>query len=520
MRFSDLFGKTLRHAPANEGPGSGLAQRCALLRFSAGSAVPLPLGVLVIRKMMDSLWECDPTAQRVSMPPGTADSYWDGLLRMEVQSYRQLPLALCSERWLANPNPHLAMVQPGWKHALQWLWVEPTQEDRQAALEMWIDATSDRLKGWQLNLSLVDGTKEEGRWFFDHDGGSENIFECTACGYRALEAAAKFERGSVQGTKDVKQVQTVATPGADTIEALAEFLAIDKSATLKAVFLTAEELGLVFVVLRGDLAISLPKLEALLGVESLKAADESLVREAGMEPGYAGPVGLPVRERFSDPGVLVVGDDSIRETTNMAAGANEPGHHLVGVRYPRDFSVTVMGDVALAYEGAPCFKCGEPLASVQGFSLAGWGSYAAQVKFASEGGDEARASSMLATIEFEPLLAALIETHRDEKGLSWPADLAPFLVSLLDLKSPQEGESIYRALQAEGVEVLYDDRDLSAGVKFTDSDLLGFPVRVTVGRRSLEKGGVEVSFRGGEEMAIVPIEDVVDAVQDRITQIM
>jgi prolyl-tRNA synthetase len=126
----------------------------------------------------------------------------------------------------------------------------------------------------------------------------------------------------------------------------------------------------------------------------------------------------------------------------------------------------------------------------------------------------------MATIALEPLLAAMIETFGDEKGLAWPPGLAPFQVGLIDLKSPQEGGALYRALRAEGIEVLYDDRELSAGVKFTDADLLGLPIRVTVGSRSLQKGGAEVSFRRGEGMEIIALEEVVAAVQHRLSQIM
>lgn len=520
MRFSELFGRTLRQAPANEGPGSALAERCALLRFSTGSVVLLPLGVRAIEKVRDGLWECDPSAQRVILPPGAAGSHWEDLLRTEVQSYRHLPMSLCCERRLSNPNPRLAMVQPAWRQALQWLWVGSTREASQPVLQKWLEAVSSRFKSWQLDLSRVDGIGDGQWWFYAHDGGAEKVFACEGCGYRALWTAARFQRGSAQASGVHGEVQTVATPGADTIGALADYLGVEESATLKAVFLTAEGLDLVLALLRGDLEISLPKLEALLGVQSLEAADESLVREAGMEPGYAGPVGLHVRERISDPGVLVVGDVSLRARSHMTTGANKPGHHLVGVQYPRDFSVTLLEDIALAYEGAPCVHCGEPLTSVRGFGVGGWGSFSMEVKFASEHGEESLVHATLATVGLEPLFAAMVETYGDEKGLMWPASLAPFQVNLLELKSPQEGESIYRALQAAGVEVLYDDRQVSAGVKFTDADLLGFPVRVTVGRRSLEQGGAEVSFRRGEEMEIAPLEEVEDAVWRRLTKIM
>jgi prolyl-tRNA synthetase len=126
----------------------------------------------------------------------------------------------------------------------------------------------------------------------------------------------------------------------------------------------------------------------------------------------------------------------------------------------------------------------------------------------------------LATLWVDPLLAALIEVHRDEQGIAWPTELAPFDVHLLEIKSPEEGEALYRSLRDEGLDVLYDDRKLSTGVKFTDADLIGCPLRVTVGRRSLEQGGAEVSLRGGEEARVVTLEEVPRSVRDLFKKIM
>lgn len=520
MRLSELFGRTLRQAAGVEGPASGLSERSALVRFHGASVAALPLGARVMEKILSGVLSSSPTAQRLRLPPGPSDSCWAELLRAEIQSYRQLPCLLFSERALSNPEPGLKMIQPAWRQGMQWVWVEPSLEGGREALDKWKEAVAARLENWGLHLSVVERSADHEGWFFDHEEGLESVFHCAACGYAAQSDAAQFQRSASGDSGDLEELERVRTPDADSIAALAAYLDIPTSETLKAVFLKAEEQGLVFALLRGDLEISLPKLQSLLQVEGLEAAREQDIRAAGAEPGYAGPIGLPVRDEITGAGVLVIGDLSLEGSTNLVTGANEPDFHLKGVNYPRDFNVTMLADIARAREGASCPNCGEPLGQRDGFTLGSWGVHEAGVSYTSADGEEAQAAVLLATLWVDPLFTALIEVNCDEQGIAWPPELAPFHVHLLEIKRPNEGEALYHNLRDEGLEVLYDDREQSTGVKFTDADLIGCPLRVIVGRRSLEQGGAEVSFRGGEQPRVVALEEVPESVRALLENIM
>lgn len=520
MRLSELFGRTLRQAPGVEGPASDMAERSALLRFSDSSIAHLPLGVRVREKIKRSLLSAMPAGQQVSLPPGVADTSWGDLLRAEIQSYRQLPCSLTGERALLNPDSGMKMYLPKWRQSLQWARVEASAERARAVLHEWKHVLGACFEAWGLELFDLALLNEQEAWFFAHEQGVEEAFLCRACDYRAHGAAARFQRRAADSSEDLTALEPVATPDADTIASLAAFLDIPTSKTMKAVFLKAEEIGLVFVLLRGDLDISLGKLQSLLQVEGLEPASEKDIRASGVEPGYAGPIGLRVRKSVSEEGVFVVADHSIETSVNLVTGANQPGYHIQGVNYPRDFSVTLFADIAQAYRSAPCPSCGETLEQRNGFLLGAWGRHEADVTYTSAGGVESEATVVLGTIWLDPLFAALVETRRDEQGIAWPAELAPYHVHLLEIKSPDESEALYQSLRAEGLEVLYDDRELSPGVKFTDADLIGCPIRVTVGRRSLERGGAEVSLRGGAEARIVPFEQVPGSVQTLLANIM
>jgi len=265
----------------------------------------------------------------------------------------------------------------------------------------------------------------------------------------------------------------------------------------------------VFVVIRGDLEVNETKLQNLLGCTELRAATDEEIRATGAEPGYASPVGLDVRKMLDGEGVLVVADRSVEVGGNFVAGANRPGYHLTGVNTPRDFSVTLLADIAQAQVGHPCPRCEGKLAAESAIELGHCFKlgtrYSEPVGATYLDAEENERLIVMGSygIGVGRLMAAVIETHHDEYGIVWPPALAPFDVCVLALGTDEmvgeQADAATARLQKAGFDVLYDDRNVSPGVKFNDADMIGCPVRVTTSKRSVEAGGYELKARWAGE---------------------
>jgi prolyl-tRNA synthetase len=275
--------------------------------------------------------------------------------------------------------------------------------------------------------------------------------------------------------------EKVHTPDCHSIESLAVYLNIPKEKTAKALMFTRVPSGkFVFVVIRGDMTLSEAKLKKAVGEVRLATSEE--IERAGAAAGYASPVGLT--------DALIVVDDLIPQSANLVAGANEAGYHLLHTNCGRDYQPELVTDLALAEAGNLCPYCGEALTVQRAETLATRNEFS-----------------------FKKILFALAESHHDDKGLTLPKSAAPFDVYLMHvpgktMDTRAEAEKIYSELQAAGISVLFDDRDERAGVKFNDADLIGCPVRVTVGERGLQNGMVEVKARKRAENAQVELEAI------------
>jgi prolyl-tRNA synthetase len=280
--------------------------------------------------------------------------------------------------------------------------------------------------------------------------------------------------------------------------------------TLKALFHTTGTGEVVVAVIRGDLEASPTKLSNALGGAELRlSSDDELVR-AGIVAGYASPLGL--RQR-------IVADDSITMGGNFVAGANRAGYHVRNVNYPRDFAVTLVTDIAIARAGDLCPQCEAPLQLGQGieaghlFKLGTRYSEAMGAMFLDRDGQSRPVVMGSYGIGTGRLMQAIIEQNHDERGIVWPASVAPYAVHLvaLGVTQPQvqdAGEELYAKLCRTGVDVLYDDRDESAGVKFNDADLIGIPLRITLSRRTLAEQSVEAKGRTEAASRIVPLSQL------------
>lgn len=326
--------------------------------------------------------------------------------------------------------------------------------------------------------------------FFSISTGPVELIACPSCGYTARKELALFKKTALPA-EDLRPLEKVHTPGCSTIESLADFLDIPKEKTAKALMFTrVRDSKFVFVVLRGDMTLSESKLKDAVGDVRLATSEE--ITAAGAVPGFASPVGLQ--------NAFILVDDLIPVSPNLAAGANEAEFHLLNTNSQRDYTPQLALDLALAKAGDPCVKCGQPLIEEN--------------------------AELLATrkeIFFEQVLLALAESCHDDKGLTLPFRAAPFDIYLMhvpgkELDTRAEAEKIYRALQSAGCEVLFDDRDERAGVKFNDADLIGCPLRVTAGEKNLKEGMVELKPRTAKENRLISIQNIAQEIKNQLNQ--
>jgi prolyl-tRNA synthetase len=467
------------------------------------------------------------------------------LVRREVRSYRQLPQLLyhIQTKWRDDPRPRAGLIRAR----------EFTMKDSYS-----LDADRDGLDRQYCNhyqayfnifnrcgLPVISVSADVGmmggqlahEFMYLTPIGEDTLMLCENCDYAANRQIATF-RKKEPPAEQALPIEKIATPDAKTIEALANFLNVPESKTAKAVFLIAMPKGMevnlqpyfVFAIIRGDMEISETKLANAVAARSLRPATEEEIRSIGATPGYASPVGLHL-----DGGplpVTVIVDDLLPASPNLVAGANEDGYHLRNVNYGRDFKADLVADIASAQEGDACPRCGGALRAVRGvevgniFKLGTRYSAAMGCTFLDAQGESQPVFMGSYGIGLGRLLACIAEAHHDEYGLIWPVSVAPYQVHLVLLAGkglPSEeqalAEQLYSQLTEAGVEVLYDDRDASPGVKFNDADLIGLPLRLTVSRRALQAGGVEFKRRDQAERRVVAVEVVLAEVRNTIDEL-
>jgi prolyl-tRNA synthetase len=333
-------------------------------------------------------------------------------------------------------------------------------------------------------LQLPVLAAEIGEFYYPLAAGKDEVIRCESCGYTAPRELALF-RKTPGSTEAALPLEKVLTPECNTIDSLAQYLGMPKEKTAKALMYTRDDGKFVFVVMRGDMQASESKLRQQVG--NVRAATHEEILGAGAAPGYASPIGLKE--------ALIVVDDLIPVSTNLVAGANEAGYHLKNTNYGRDYSAQLVADLALAEPGAACPTCGQPLSVLSADILC-----------------DAAGCRMPNIVE------ALADAHHDEKGLTLPASAAPFTVYLLHLAGKEldtraKAQEFHDDWEAAGVRTLYDDRDERAGVKFADADLIGCPIRVTVGERGMREGMVELKERTRSELTPVPFADALATIQ-------
>jgi prolyl-tRNA synthetase len=359
--------------------------------------------------------------------------------------------------------------------------------------------------------------------------GEDTIMLCDHCGYSANRQIAVHSKQAFTENHELI-LEKVATPGCKTIEDLAAYLSIPTFKTAKAVFMVATIIQgtekierFIFVIVRGDMEVNETKLATALHAVALRPAIESEIRLVGAVPGYASPVGLS--------NVLVIVDNIIPQSTNLVSGANIEGFHLLNVNYARDYKADIVADITTAKDGDGCVDCGHPLHSVRGvevgniFKLGTWISEAMGCSYLDRDGKSHPVVMGSYGIGTGRLLACIAEEHHDEYGLIWPIGVSPYQIHLVVLPSKAGGEQseslimaekLHQTITNEHLECLYDDRDESPGIKFTDADLIGIPLRLTVSERSIKNGGVEYKRRDKPEKTIIPLENCIPTIREEI----
>ena len=535
MRMTNLFGRTLREAPADaEGAGYRLLLRGGYIRPDRGQRyVYLPLGEAALAKIASRFGEkAAAPASQLGLAAGGSDpaAILRGLAATEIQSYRQLPAAVAATSTFTRSlgqsrgGPLNAAAAPGL--------LRGTLAGDQATVDLAYAAHRSELLAAFAACAVPVVVAEDGLAgaahafaFLTPDGG-DGLLTCDGCGYAATREAAGFARPEVAGEPQLP-LEKVETPHTATIADLAALLGVPESRTAKAVFLMAtvgDGEKFVFAVVRGDTDVSERKLRLALGASALRPAVDAEIRATGAEPGYASPIGLKK--------VFVVVDPLAATSPNLVAGANEAGYHLLNTNLGRDYHASLVADIAAAHEGDGCPNCGQPLRSVPAAILGRSARLApGPVKETWPGYLDATGRSQpvlfaLCEVDLGAVLAAAAERHADAQGegpaalgLALPAAVAPYLVHLVLMQGAEtEAAALYDALKAEGIACLLDDRNESPGVKFTDADLIGLPLRITLGKRSLQAGGAEFKLRKSADKIIVPLETAVSTASQMLAE--
>jgi len=562
LRYSKLFLPTLKEDPADaEVISHKLMIRAGMIRkLAAGIYNYLPLGLRSIRKFEKIVREEMNRAGAIEllMPfvlpgemwkeSGRWDKYGRELLRFkdraerefclgptheeiitdivrrEVRSYKQLPLTLyqIQTKFRDEIRPRFGVMRAReftMKDAYSF-----DADDEGADKSYWaMYNTYYRIFercGLEFRCVLADTGNIGGN--FSHEfmvlapTGEDVIMSCNRCEYAAnLEFAeigdGEEREGAMEGDKEEKTVQEVHTPNLKTVEQVASFLKVEPKSLIKTLIIETDNEPVAALV-RGDHELSLVKLKKAIGAEIVEFATPKRIEEITDGPlGFSGPVGIKLK---------IIADRSIKNIKNAVTGANKGDYHLINVNLGKDFQVNQFADIRVASDGDPCPRClEEVLRSSRGievghvFKLGTKYSESMNATFVDTNGKERFFIMGCYGIGIGRTVAAAIEQNFDENGIVLPLSLAPYEVVVLplnmkDTQIKSVAEDIYRKLSDHGVEVLIDDREESAGIKFKDADLMGIPLHVTVGPKTLKEGAVEIKLRKGGVSKKVKIEEV------------
>ncbi len=556
MRVSKLLSKTLRDDPSEvETISHKLMLRSGMiLQVTSGVYSYLPLALRSIQKIEQIVREEMNAAngQEVLMPAlqpleiwqqtGRNEAFGDNLFTLKdrreremvlaptheetitamaaahIESYRDLPVTLyqIQTKFRDEPRPRAGLLR-GREFIMKDAYsFNLNQNSLDESYQRMREAYRNIFRRCGLPTIEVEadsgaiGGKDSHEFIMPAESGEDLILFCNESGYAANVERAKSTISNVVITEP-DELELIDTPSVKTIEELSSFLGIAKEQTLKAVFYQADS-ELILVTIRGDIEVNEVKLKNHLHVTDLHLATEEETRLSSLTPGSTSPIGLN--------NIRTIADFSIELGGNYAAGANINDKHYINVNYPRDFKVDEILDIATAREGDKSPDGKGILVSTRGievghvFKLGTFFTDALGLEYADEQGKLSPVLMGCYGIGVSRILAAAIEQNHDDKGIIFPAPIAPYQVQLISLNSDNEEVSstsavLYQALIDSGCDVLWDDRLETAGVKFNDSDLLGLPLRIIVSPRNLKDGVIELKRRRDDSSTKIGLDDVV-----------
>lgn len=561
MRVSKLYAPTLREVPAEaEVVSHQLMLRAGFMRKAAGGIytyLPLAWRVLkkierIVREEMDAKG-----SQELLMPIVQPAEIWQEsgrwdvygaemfrlqdrhnrcfclgptheemvttLIRGDVRSYRQLPLSVyqIQNKYRDERRPRFGLMR-----GREFIMKDAYSFDRDEAgldrsYQDMYDAYTNIFTRCGLNFRPVEadsgaiGGSGSHEFMVIADSGEAEIVFCTSCDYAAnVEKAELFPLEAEEEAMLTKE--EVVTPDCKTIADVCAYLKLPVDHSVKAVAYNSEK-GLILCFVRGDHEVNEIKVINTCGVIDLEMATEEQLAAAGTVGGYMGPVGIDNKK------VIVVVDATVMKMHNVCCGANKEGFHFINVNPDRDFTPTYVADIRLIQEGDPCPHCGGEVSKARGievgqvFKLFTKYSSALKATYIDENGKEQPMVMGCYGVGVSRTMAAAIEQNYDDNGIIWPIEIAPYHVLVVPVNTKDEAsaakaEEIYMQLKKVGLETVIDDRNERPGVKFKDADLIGYPLRVVVGPKTLTEGKLEVKIRKTGEIRYLPLDG--DYVQD------
>lgn len=561
MRVSKLYAPTLREVPAEaEVVSHQLMLRAGFMRKAAGGIytyLPLAWRVLkkierIVREEMDAKG-----SQELLMPIVQPAEIWQEsgrwdvygaemfrlqdrhnrcfclgptheemvttLIRGDVRSYRQLPLSVyqIQNKYRDERRPRFGLMR-----GREFIMKDAYSFDRDEAgldksYQDMYDAYTNIFTRCGLNFRPVEadsgaiGGSGSHEFMVITDSGEAEIVFCTSCDYAAnVEKAELFPLEAQEEAMLTKE--EVVTPDCKTIADVCAYLKLPVDHSVKAVAYNSEK-GLILCFVRGDHEVNEIKVINTCGVIDLEMATEEQLAAAGTVGGYMGPVGIDNKK------VIVVVDATVMKMHNVCCGANKEGYHFINVNPGRDFTPTYVADIRLIQEGDPCPHCGGEVSKARGievgqvFKLFTKYSSALKATYLDENGKEQPMVMGCYGVGVSRTMAAAIEQNYDDNGIIWPIEIAPYHVLVVPVNTKDEAsaakaEEIYMQLKKVGLETVIDDRNERPGVKFKDADLIGYPLRVVVGPKTLTEGNLEVKIRKTGEIRYLPLDG--DYVQD------
>ncbi len=566
MRYSEMFLPTVREIPADaETVSHQLMIRAGMIRkLTSGIYSYLPLGYRVVRKLEQIVREemNRAGAQEVCMPvvlpaelwqeSGRWDRYGKELLRFkdrhdrdyclgptheevitdlvrhEIKTYRQLPKNLyqIQTKFRDEIRPRFGVMRCR-EFVMKDAYSFDADEESTDITYWKMYAAYQRIfQRCGLQFRAVEADSGNIGGSFSHefmviaDSGEDGLVFCSACEYAANLEKAELACPAqpVIDTKNFLPREEVHTPQAKTITEVSNFLGVPSEKLVKTLIFNADGTA-VIVLVRGDEEINEIKVKNFLGCATLELADDAMIfRATGAPRGFAGAIGLKGR---------IIADYSLMGMTNFVMGANREDHHFINVNIERDFTVSDFADLRFAKEADSCPRCRQTLNLARGievghvFKLGVKYSQAMKAVFLDREGQERYMVMGCYGIGIGRTVAASIEQNHDEQGIIWPMPIAPYHVAITPVNVKDEklaiaAEELYRALLERGVEALLDDRDERAGVKFMDADLIGLPLRVTIGPKSMAVGQVEIKVRRSGEVLLMPFAEAAAYIADYV----